>query len=218
MSLLRELEVGPDKVHLIGNEVTVFAMRAIPDWTLREFCRVPIYFQGNKYYLLRKTPGPRPYAMHYQLAPWHPDLGTESGRSIEYNEEYVAQREAQFRSDRREEHMHPALMCLYPLLGICWSRFKVRALGPRGFEPLSITGASVMLLFACWMAESVFVLYFHLGFLALIFSRVWLLWVDRLLFVLLPIDCAIRYGKVLEGSESPPGFLEWAWRIVARKS
>jgi hypothetical protein len=179
---------------------------------------VPIYFNGNKYYLLRKTPGPRPYAFHYHLAPWHSDLGTESTRSIEYNEEYVAQRDARFRSDRRDERIHPALMCVYPLLGICWSRFKVRELGPRGFEPRSITEASIMLLFASWMAEGVFVLYFRLGFFALVLGRMWLLWVDWLLFILLPIDCAIRCGKVLEGEESPPGFLEWAWRMFARKS
>ena len=109
-------------------------------------------------------------------------------------------------------------MCIYPLLGLCWSRFKLRVLSPLGFEPVSITGASVMLVFAYFMLEGIFVCYFRLGFLALIFSRSWLLWMDYLLFVLLPIDCAVRYGKILEGQDSPPGFLEWAYKFVFRAS
>jgi hypothetical protein len=212
MAILSELEVGPDKVHLIGNEVTVFAMRAMPDWTVREFCQVPIYFQDKKYYLKRKTAGPPPYAFHYQLAPWHSGLGEESNRPISYGEAYVAHREEQFRSERRNDHLYPALLSIYPLLGLCWSRFKERVLGPRGFEPVSITEASILLVFACFMLEGVFVCYFRLGFLALVFSREWLLWVDYSLFALLPVDCIIRYGQVLRGDESPQGFLEWAFR------
>lgn len=218
MSIIRELEIGPDKVHLIGNEVTIFAKHAMADWTVREFCRVPIYFNDNKYYLLRKTPGPHPYAFQYFLAPWHAELGPESTRTITYDEAYVAHRDGRIRGDRRDERLFPVLVCLYPLLGICWSRFKTQVLGPRGFEPASVTGASIMLLFAFWMLESVFVLYFHVGFLVLLCSRIWVLWIDRLLFLLLPLDCAIRYGKLLEGEESPPGFLEWAWRLVSRKA
>ena len=161
MSILSELEVGPDKIHLIGDEVTVFAMRAMPDWTVREFCQVPIYFQDKKYYLKRKTAGPPPYAFQYQLAPWHSELGAESTRSISYDEAYVAHREEQFRSERRNDLLHPALLCIYPLLGLCWSRFKERFLGPRGFEPVSITEGSILFLFA----------YFHAGrCLCLLFS------------------------------------------------
>ena len=99
VAITSEFSVGPDKVRLVGDEVTVFAVRAMPDWTVREFCRVPIHFQGNKYYLLRKTAGPHPYAFQYQLAPWHSDLGAESSRSISYDEAYVAHRDEQFRSE-----------------------------------------------------------------------------------------------------------------------
>ena len=213
-----ELQVGPDKVRVSGDEVIIRAKRAMVDWTVREFCCVPIYFNGDKYFLLRKTAASLPYAIEYTLAPWHSDLGAESSRSIVYDEAYVAHRDAQFRSERRHERIYPALMCFYPLLGLCWSRFKAGVLGPLGFEPVAVTGASVMLLFAFWMAEGVFVCYFRLGFLALVFSRLWLLWVDYALFLLLPVDCALRYGKILEGEEAPPGFLEWAYKLLFRKS
>ena len=74
------------------------------------------------------------------------------------------------------------------------------------------------MLFGFWMLEGVFVCYFRLGFLGLVFSRMWLLRVDYALFLLLPVDCALRYGKILEGAEDPPGFLEWAYNFLARKS
>ena len=38
------------------------------DWPIREFCRVPIYFGGRKYYVRSRTKAERPYAMVYELS------------------------------------------------------------------------------------------------------------------------------------------------------
>ena len=204
--------VGPDMVHIGDEVVTIFALHEMPDWTVREFSIVPIFFRDHKFYLKSKRPGSGDYACAYELAPWYPQLGLESSRIIHYEEDYVAERDREFRLDRKHDHLHSALYAVYPLLGWCWSGFKERVLGRIGFDPVSITEASIMFAFACFMAEAVFVCYFRLGFLALAFSRMWLLWVDYLLFVLLPLDCAVRYGCVISGDTCPPGFLEWIFR------
>jgi hypothetical protein len=64
---ITELAVGPDLVRVGDEIVTVFAMREMPDWTVREFCRVPIHFRGYKFFPKRKLPDPSPYAFRYEL-------------------------------------------------------------------------------------------------------------------------------------------------------
>lgn len=212
-----EITVGPDTVHLIGDTVTIFAVHPMSDWTVREFCLPPIYFQDRKYYLKRKLPGPPPYAFRYELAPWHSDLGTESSRVITYDEAYVEQREHDLKIGVKHEFIRNALIPFYPLLGFCWSGFKQRVLGPLGFEPIAITSASILFCLAFFLLEAVFVLYFHLGFFGLIFGSVRWLHFDWFLFLLLPVDCIIRFDHVLRGDESPDGFLEWAWDWLKRR-
>jgi hypothetical protein len=217
---ITEFSVGPDKVHLIGDTVVIFAMRAMPEWTVREFSRSPIYFQDGKYFLRRKTAGPAPFAFQYELAPWHSGLGAESNLSITYDEAYVARREEQHRGDRRENLIYPALVCIYPLLGFLWSGFKERVLGPLGFEPAAITAASTLFEFCFFMLEGVFILYFHGGLIAPFCGRAAfdsMLWVDRALFIIVPLDAMLRYDQVLRGNASPDGFLEWVFRRL-RKS
>ena len=206
-----ELPVGPDLVRVGDETITVFAMREMPDWTVREFCKVPIHFRGHKFFLLRKSPGPPPYACRYELAPWHPELGQESSCPIHYDEDYVADRDLHSRSSRRQDHLRAALFGVYPFLGYGWSGFKERVLGPIGFEPGSITEASVMITVGFWLLEGTFVGAFHVGFLAILFSCWPLTWLDYVLVVLLPLDSAIRFGQIIRGDSAPDGFLEWVF-------
>jgi hypothetical protein len=206
---ITELAVGPDMVHIGDETVTVFAMREMPDWTVREFCIVPIHFRGHKFFLKRKLPGPPPYAFRYELVPWHSALGQESTCPIQYDEDYVAERDRHSRHSRRQGHLHSALFGVYPFLGYGWSGFKERVLGPIGFDPASITEASVMLAIGFWLLEGAFIGAFHMGFLGIVFSSWPLNFLDYLLVVLLPLDCAVRYGQIISGDSVPGGFLEW---------
>ena len=209
---ITEHAVGGDLVRVSDDKLVVFARREMADWTVREFCRVPIHFRGHKFYLMRKEPGPAPYAFCYELGMWHSELGMESNRPIHYDEDYVAERDQNFRTSRKHDNLHSALFALYPFLGFCWSGFKERVLGPVGFDPVDITDASVMFAFAYFMLNAVFVCYFGAGFLAVVFSRMWLLYVDYLMFVVVPIDCAVRFGRIIRGDSVPAGFLEWVFR------
>jgi hypothetical protein len=72
--------------------------------------------------------------------------------------------------------------------------------------------SSIAICFACSLLEGVFVLYFHAGFLGVVFGSWWLLRLDWVLFFLLPLDCLVRYGHIIRGDDSPAGFLEWIFR------
>jgi hypothetical protein len=206
---ITEIAVGPDLVRVGDFTVTILAQRAMADWTVREFCIVPIFFRDHKFYLRRKETGPAPYACTYELAPWYPQLGTESTLRIIYDEDYVANRDRDSRTDRRNDHLHSALFCAYPLLGFCWSGFKERVLCRIGFEPVDITWASVFLEFSFFMVEGIFAFYFHSGFLTVMFGRRILYLLDMALLLALPIDSAVRYGHIIHGDSYPAGFLEW---------
>jgi hypothetical protein len=209
---ITEHAVGPDKVQVGDFTVTVFAMRPMVDWTVREFSIVPIYFRGHKFYLKKKIDGPAPFACRYELAPWYPQLGLESSLSIVYDEDYVADRDRYFRTDRRNDHLHSALFGIYPLLGFCWSGFKERVLSRIGFEPVDITEASIIIAFSFFMMEGIFAFYFRSGFLAALFGQRLLFGLDWTLLVVLPLDCAMRYGQVIRGDSFPAGFLEWLFK------
>ena len=204
--------VGTDLVIVTEEALVIHAHREMPDWTLREFCVVPIYFRGHKFYLKKKSPGQAPYAMKYELGTWHDALGGESTLSINYDEDYVEERDRKGSMARGMEHLHSILTPLYPLLGFTWTGFKERVLSPIGFDARSITEASMLLAFSYWMLEGVFAFYFRGGFLAFVCSSAPLLWLDWALVVVLPLDCAIRFGRLIRGDSIPCGFLEWLFR------
>lgn len=208
----KEITVGPDRVFFVDDMVVILAARAMRDWTVREFCIPAIYFQEKKYFLKRKQPVASPYAFRYELAPWTPELGSESPRSICYDADYVSERDRQFGTSRRQDHLYAALFLFFPFFGLCWSRFKRRVLAPIGFDALATTEASVILSFAFFLLEALFVVSFRAGFLGIVMGSMPMVWVDRVLFALLPLDCLVRYGSVLRGDAAPPGFLEWIFR------
>ena len=205
--------MGTDVVQVTDDKVIVFASNEMPDWTVREFCVVPIHFRCHKFHLKRKAGGPPPYAFHYELGVWHAGLGMESNLPIYYDEDYVAERDRRVRAHKRHGHLHSALCAVYPFLGFGWSGFKERVLAVVGFDPIAVTEASIMLAVAFWFLEGLFVCYFQVGFLTVLFGHRLLGLLDFPLFFLLPLDSAIRFGRVTSGDSTlPNGFLEWLFR------
>ncbi|EEF58404.1 hypothetical protein [Pedosphaera parvula] len=213
---MKELTIGPDTVHVTPEAVWILAVREMPGWTVREFCRKPIYFQQRKYFLLKKEKGPPPYAMTYVLAPWSENEAEQSQDFIVYDEDYVAHREGGSRSHRRNDRLYHALIWFYPFIGFFWSSTKERFFMPVGFEAKEATGVSIMLEFCLAMVQAILIFFLGSGIFNLCFGReIWglkVFWLDFAVFLILPVDCLVRYGRLLKGDEVQIGFLEWVFR------
>ena len=200
----RILNIGRDKVCLEPERLIIHAVEPM-DLPIREFCRVPVYFEGQKYYVRSKSVGERPRGVVYELWPWPPELQEASTRPVFYDEAYVIERDKMAATRRQQARLHLVLLPLYPLLGLCWSRFKNQVLGALGFEPGSITKASIFLTFNAFIVDGIFVGWLGGGIVGV---RVW----DWALLLLLGADAALRYGQSLKlDVEHYWGICEWMW-------
>jgi len=215
--MARVVQVGSDKVILDGYRISIDAKHPIEDWSVREFCHHPIYFEGWKYILIGKRRIPKPYAMRYELQAWPEDLHEASTREFTYDEDFVAARDAQFSAEQRHTVLWCFLAPLYPFLGFCWSGFKERVLWPIGFVPSSITKVSVMIGFSFLIAETILYGWLGGGMLPLVTHRTFHWFIhdvpDAVLIVLLACDCVKRFDQLFRGDVTvPDGFLEWIFR------
>jgi hypothetical protein len=73
----RSIRIGPDQVTITDQEVVIEAKHELPDWQVREFKAIPIYFEDKKYFLVEKRKVQLRYAFRYVLRPW-PESHMES--------------------------------------------------------------------------------------------------------------------------------------------
>jgi hypothetical protein len=229
------IKIGPDVVTISGDRVTIDAKHAMPDWQVREFSPMPIYFRDKKYLLVRKTQGQKPFAMRYILEPWRE--GTPPGNvTFSYDAETVAEREGSVRGGNVDDAGRAALIFLYPFLGLLWSGTKER-LRRFGFDARGITGVSIFVVFGLVLLDLVFAktLIFRslkagdvvIGGMLRAFSGmdaitlgpivIQMLWLDIVLLVLLFTDMLVRYSHHLRDEEPYWGFCEWIKCLAPRK-
>lgn len=229
---LESFKVGPDRAAFFGELLIIDAMRPMPDWKVREFARKPVYFREKKYALRSKTEGEKPFAVRYILEPWPADFSEPLRDFLVYDEETVAHRDAAVHRERINDAAHYVLLPFYPLLGFLWSGTKDK-LARLGFEPRSVTSASILVTFLFLMLEFVFATV--LVWVSVRSGRLMLGGMLRLLWgspeirifglalpfvvlesglvILLIADLLARYSQHLKGSENTPhGFLEWLVR------
>ena len=231
------MEIGPDKVIVTDDLVTIDAKREMPDWTVRAFKVVPIYFEDKKYYLAEKRQGQRPYAVRYLLKPWVDGKFDSAAIFHTYDAETVAQRDSSQRSETQGEVLRAFLLPLYPFLGLLWSRTQQRL--PRfGFVPRSITSISIFTVFCLIFAQGVFLVIslqasarsevVVIGGMIRAFAGqdhlqigsfgIPLYIFDILLTVAMLADVIVRYAKYLKDDQWAGGFLEWIFRRSAFSS
>ena len=223
----RILEIGPDKVTVTSDEVIIDAKHEMPDWTVREYKVIPIYFEDKKYYLVGKSKAQAPHSVRYLLKPWADGL---DGATIfqNYDAEAVAERDSSRRGEKRNEVAWAFLVLLYPFLGLLWSPMQ-RRLNRIGFVPRSITSISIFTVFCLIFAQGVFVAMslqasarsgvLVIGGMIREFSPVSHLQIgpvgiplqifDALSVVAMLADFGVRYTTYLRDDEWVGGFLEW---------
>jgi hypothetical protein len=203
------MNIGSDKVYVEGDRVSIHAAEPM-DWPVREFHKVPILFQGKKYYLRSKRSAEPPRPTIYELWPWPLDLHEASPQSVVYNEAYILKRDQAAANACRRHMIYLILLPFYPFLGLLWSRFKSRILSPLGFEPGSITKASILLMFNLVIVEGIFFGWLAGGILAYFLGRPALRPVDGVLLILLGADSLVRYSQSLKlDVQRHWGFCEW---------
>lgn len=229
-------KIGPDRITLSGPNVIIDARHEMPDWQVREFSRIPIYFRDQKYFLRQKTPNKRPYAIRYLLEPWPKDNREIARSSLAYDEESVTRRESELRGGRIDEIIRVPLLLLYPFLGMLWSGTKQKLIR-FGFVPRTITGLSIFFTLSLVVVQGTFakllifttlrshqvvmggMLRAFIGheYVSLGPLQIRVLWLDVVLLLALLSDCVIRYSQHLREVESPWGFLEWLTCLLPRK-
>ncbi len=209
------VSVGRDVVHFIENGIVIWAAAEMADWEVRAFCKIPIFYENQKFYLSERASGKPPHPFKYYLKRWPAQLEEESGLKIFYDGDYVAARDSTANAHTRNERLYGLLLLFYPFLGLAWSRTKQR-LSEIGFEPQAITAASTLIEFAVAFVELIFFGAFHSGFLELIKGTPMSL--DLAIAGSLFTDCIVRYSQTLSGAQCPSGFLEWLlpWRLAPR--
>ena len=206
-----DMKFGSDVICTGPDSLVILASHSM-DWQAREFCRVPIYVEGRKYFLRSMSKAGSPFAMRYELSPWPETLREESSEAVHYTKHFVAERDREAVRARRGDAVNFLLLPFYPLLGLCWSGFKRGPLHRAGFEPSSITKASVVMLFHFWVAEGIFVGWLHGGLLMLVFSSPTIQTFDWLLIFVLTADTMVRgSGAMRLGTGYHLGFCEWLW-------
>ncbi len=199
-----------DEVEFQGERVIVYAARPM-DWPVREFAKVPIWFQGRKYFLRTKREGSKPPATIYELCPWPADLHEASVREIVYDEAYVRTRDEAATETSTNIVVHFILLPFYPFLGLFWSGFKQRVLSPIGFEERSITNASLVLTANLCIVQAIFTGWLLGGTFTYLLNRP-LRALDWSILLLLMVDSVARGGQALQSDvERRWGFCEWLW-------
>lgn len=199
MTALDGEQAGPDLVRIEDGVLVIYSKRDMSDWVVREFKRPAIWFKGHKFYLRAKSAAEKPFCWRYTLWPWTAEMLEMPSYEIDYDEDYVRAREAEFKDGATMDAVHWSLMPVYPLLGFLWSGVK-DWLQDYGFNPRSVTSASVMLEFGITLFLGIYV-----GWLggASFFNH--------LLLLVLAMDVVVRYDAVLGDKPRQLGFLEWCW-------
>lgn len=203
------LEIGPDLVLFFDNKTVVCSPKQMHDWEARNFERPRIMIQGDAYYLSRRLPGDEDRPFRYELAEWPAFLESDPKNVIHYNEDYVEQRDGRYKRFKSKTGRTSRLTFLYPILGFAWAGMKKKLLEPHGFNPVRISLFSCVLAYGIFMAELISFFFFASGVLQWS-SGNHMLWLDYTFLLVLPVDAAVRFFQIVNGTARyPDGFLEW---------
>lgn len=217
------LWVGKDRLTIFEGFVVIDAANEMLDWQVREFQRTPIFLGDFKFFVRQKIKGERPFALRYLLERWPDDAQFDAAAfSYVYDEQFVAERDAEVARLERNERLGRILICFYPLLGFLWSGVK-KKLVPAGFIPRSINGVSIFTCVCLMLLQGTF-LRMRLGLFTMIFGKLGilelgLLTADYALLFLMLADTVIRLDQQIKAVvEYPWGFCEWVTKPFRRKS
>ena len=204
---------GRDRVSFRGETVVVESPADMPEWEYREHRRTAILFRDACYFVAEKRllPGG---SYRYVLQPWEDGVGVP-GRTVTYDADYAAARDAASRTASRRDGVAKALFFVSPLLGLLPARAKLALDERYGFDPQAVTQQ-------CLFAQRIF-FYVLLALIVLgSIARALAGWEGPLIVLALAVlvDLIMRLGPSENGEAEQPGFWEWivpGWKRRARR-
>jgi len=196
-------QMGRDRVQRAGTSLTIISTVDMPEWEVREFRRVAVWFGGTRYELSGRSRGGAG-RIHYRLDPWPDDPTERPGAEVFYDRDYVAQRDRLLEVRRRLGVAGALLLPVHPLLGFLWYPTKERLQLTLGVEPDRVTRWSLFLEYLVLLV---------LGALNIIARHAPLGLTDGLLVVFILVlvpDAIMRWSLGHDGF--PAGFYEWLVR------
>ena len=211
MSKYRTRTVGPDRVDMDGDRLTVVTpARHMAGWEVRKYRAPVILFDGRSWRITDKTIG-RDKLTRYDLVAWEPLDGEIPGPEIDYSPDYVALRDHAVDVGRRRSRRTMLFNYVTPLTGFLPARTKDRLEVLYGIDPVASTMWSVFIQFLVTLgslslvsiAQMVSAFGYHSGIPA------------RLLLPIAGIagvDGVVRWSRVIGEERPAPGFYEWLFR------
>lgn len=207
--------VGADQVVLRDDHLLVICAVEMDGWDVRQHRHTLIRFVQRTWRVADKTTAAG--KTHYKLVPWAPADQHLIGREIVYDADYVARRDRAAISTRKRSRVTGGLRMVSPFIGFLSKRTKARLEATYGVDPVSTTFQSVFLEFlitiGCFALATI-------GMMAMAGTIVYKLPGGPgipaaalvVVGIVVGIDGATRYGRILREERPPPGFYEWLWR------
>jgi len=210
-------ELGPDLVLFMGDRLVVCSPKQMWDWEVQDYGRPRIEFQDKGYYVSNKLSGDEDRPFRYELTPWPAQLRATPSQTIVYDEGYITNRDGRFKKVQSRSGRRSRMVFLYPFLGFAWSGMKKDVLEPHGFNAVRISLMSCIMAYTVFLMELISFFMFASGMLQWMIGNAFLA-VDYAFLLILPVDAAIRFFQIVNGtSRYPDGFLEWIISFARQK-
>ena len=214
--------VGDDSILRNGEQLVVCSKADMDEWEVREKRKTVIYINNEAWHVV----GKQFYAkdeVRYLLDPCLDVTREIPGRIIRYNDEYVRARDEAEKKRRMESWTYPVFYLLTPLIGFLPSCVKAKIESNYGVSARNATLISIFIELLLFFASvGLFVLITATAadqssggfiYVAVVNSLIH----EIVLFLILLIDIAMRYGSYLRDDISPWGAFEWVWSWIRRK-
>jgi hypothetical protein len=202
--------VGRDSVQTEGPRRIVESAREMPEWQASQFRKTEVLFEDERFFVAEasRSPGRR---YRYVLEPWPDDLADRPSRTILYDGEYIALRDAGRIRAWLGLLLWPAQALAMPVLGCLWNGTKRRLQGHLALNASRATNQSLL-------AEYVAVLLLGIYTWVLLLAP----WAGSELSPLatasaaaaLLLDAVLRYDHLQDHPEDLLGVGEWLVRLA----
>jgi hypothetical protein len=196
--------IGSDQVTYEGGYLAIYSRADMPDWYVKKYRKLAIYYEGTKYFLADKAALGNG-SFRYLLTPWPPDLSDLPGGELIYDEQFVHLRDDAADQEKQAEIGNLLLLPVQPLIGFLPFSVKER-LEEYGIDPQRVTYYSLWVEFL--------LIFVHLCLTVIAnFTTVFNIYYLIAAIIVLSLDGVVRYAAAQKEDERPYGFYEWIFHI-----